>query len=673
MEELDYFMVIAYKVEQVNTKNKLLIDFGPKHFKIRMLSNGNISDVFKFPNTLFHISETRVQNLEREFKDAFILKSGMFTRAEVEAAQLLLQADEKLVDLANKVQIERAYTNLFEILPDKLGIDFRTGEIDFESWSVFLTVPVTSNFDDMLKTHLNILKSIGFIYIKPTDYLTSSFYSQKSLIGAENVKHKYGILVNVSDKTEIGVFDEELIENGYSQLSLGVNTVIEYSLAILRDLNIRGFKRELLEEWVQIDGTCLNDAQTVIKNIRKKDTDIKILLNSPYILFDYFKVTGMKNDVNSIPEGIINLLQSNKKIKKNINKILSNVIIVGPGSSYRGFGLALKSTLSLEFGNLINVIEGKDPTNSEINGLYEYLSTFDHYDCFNITKIEIDDSTRKTLEKQNELIIKSIESKLKEIKSKNLYHLENLSTFNDVMKSVFQSLKDLPEGLDTYVESKIFSETQKFAKDFAKQLSGYKKSSEKNLEKASQNLQILQTFANEINRFSIAFVNQLFSNQLSNVLSDVRKIKLAFEEKITNELVKTILKQLQKELNKEQWIMIEDLAEKTKLSIDQIEKVSMQVIIANPEIGFLDGRFLKYSSDLLTPASNFLDQLIQTIDQKISSNNSFELKEDFEQALTYCNFLIGGFNSLNYTEFLENAQAKKEYLLEERKRIFQIL
>ena len=375
-------MNLAFKLEKVNTSNKLVLDFGPKFFKVRTITNGKVSDVIKIANTLFHISEARVQNLEREFKDAFALKSGMFTRAEIEAAQLLLQADERLVDLGNKFQIERGYTNLFESLPEKIGIDFRTDEINFNTWSVFLTIPMSQEFEDLVKSHLSILKSMGFIYIKPMDYLTSSFYSQKILIGSENVRHKYGILVNISDKTEIGVFDEELLENGFTQLSLGVNTVIEYCLAILRDLNIRGFKRELLEEWVQTDGTCLDDATSVIKNIRKKDVDIRIILNSPYILFDYNKVTSLKNkDVNSITDGIITLLNSNKKIRKNINKILAYVFIVGPGSDYRGFGTVLHDSLAKEIGSNATIIQGNDPNNSEINGLLEYITTEEIQEC----------------------------------------------------------------------------------------------------------------------------------------------------------------------------------------------------------------------------------------------------------------------------------------------------
>ena len=665
-------MNIAFKLEQVNTPNKLLIDFGPKFFKVRVLTNGTTStEVIKIPNTLFHISESRVQNLEREFKDAFALKSGMFTRVEIEAAQLLLQADEKLVDLNDKFQIERAYSNLFELLPEKIGFDFRTDEIDFSKWSVFLTVPVAKNIEELIKAHLGILRTMGFIFIKPMDYLTSSFYSQKNLLGAENVKHKYGILVNVSDKTEIGVFDEELLENGFTQLSLGVNTVIEYCLAILRDLNIRGFKRELLEEWVQSDGTCLNDAKSVVKNIRKKDVDIQIILNSPFILFDYFKVTSLKNDINSIPDGITTLLNSEKKIRKNIQKILSNVIVVGPGSEYRGFGSVLKDSLSKEFGSNIRIIQGKDPSNSEINGLSEYINTFDVQDCYNVTRVEINDETRKNLEKQNEGSLKQIEVLLKEIKSKNYYFPENISNLNQSMQTIFSIISTLPEGLNTSIENKIFVESQKFAKDFSKQLNNIKKSSEKNLEKATENLQFLNTVSGQITAFKVQFLVQIFSNQLSPVLLEVRKIKTQFEEKMVTEYVKTITKVLKRELAKNKWITLDNLADETKLSNEVILRLSSNIMKENSEIGYLEGRFVNYSIDLLVPAYHLLDSLIVTIGNKVASNESFELLDDFNQALDYCVFLESGFTYVNNIDYLESIQVKKEYLTDERMRLFE--
>ena len=666
-------MNLAFKLEQHNTPNKLLLDFGPKFFKVRVLTNGQLSEVHKFPNTLFHISENRVQNLEREFKDAFALKAGMFTRQEIESAQLLLQADERLIDLSNEFQVERAYTNLFELLPEKIGFDFRTDELDFDTWSVFLTMPVTANFDNLVKAHISTLKNLGFIYIKPMDYLTSSFFSQKSLVGAENVKHKYGILINISDKTDVGVFDEELIENGYAQLSLGVNTVIEYCLAILRDFNVRGFKRELLEEWVQTDGTCLNDAQTVIKNIRKKEIDIKILLNSPYILFDYAKVTSMKNDVNSIPEGITTLLQSEKKMRKNIKKIMSNVIIVGPGSEYRGVSEVLKIDLAKSFGiDNITVIQGKDPTNSEINGLVEYLSTFELQDVYNVTRIEINEETRKALEKQCEPQLKQIDDYLKEIKSQNYYNPENISQLHVKLKDIYAIIERLPEGLNTATEGKVFSETLKFAKEFAKQLNGYKKSASKNIEKATESYNVLNSVSSQISKFTIPFVVQLLTNQLTPVLVEVRKNKTSFEEKMTTEYIKTLSKVLRKELDKKDWTFFDALSQESKIPSDVIVRILPKLLQENPEVGYLDGRFVKYSKEFLIPAYNFLDNLINTIGQKLSSNESFELLDDFNQSFEYCTFLENGFRLLQESDYLDSVLLKKELLTEEKKKLEEV-
>ena len=395
-------MVIAYKTEKINTPNKLVIDFGPKFFKSSVLINKTSNKVLTFPNSLYFISSTKVKRIESDFKDAINnLQSGVFTKQEIESAQLLLQADERFIDISNEIHIEKAYQNFFEQISEQNPFDFRDDTINFENWSVYLTIPYVKDYEVVLKHHLDYLKSIGFIFIKPIDHLTSSFYSQISILGQENIKHKFGIIVNVSEFTDIGVFDEHLIADGTSQIPLGTSTVVEYGLAFLRDLAIRGFKRELLEEWIYEGGTCFNDSPSIMKNIRRKTIDIKALLNAPRIMFDYHSVTNMNLEVNSIQDGIVNLLnKKNKKIKKNINKIISNIIVVGPGAVYKGFGDVLKSNLANNFKADINVITGVDPRNSEFNGLLEYLNLYEEYDVYNVTKIKLEDKQRKALEKQ---------------------------------------------------------------------------------------------------------------------------------------------------------------------------------------------------------------------------------------------------------------------------------
>ena len=239
------------------------------------------------------------------------------------------------------------------------------------------------------------------------------------------------------------------------------------------------------------------------------------------------------------------------------------------------------------------------------------------------------------------------------------------------MQTIFSIISTLPEGLNTSIESKIFVESQKFAKDFLKQLNNIKKSSEKNLEKATENLQFLNTVSGQITAFKVQFLVQIFSNQLSPVLLEVRKIKTQFEEKMVTEYVKTITKVLKRELAKNKWITLDNLADETKLSNDVILRFSSNIMKENSEIGYLEGRYVNYSIDLLVPTYEILDSLIVTIGNKIASNESFELLDDFTQALDYCVFLESGFTYVNNSDYLESIQVKKEYLIEERMRLFQ--
>ena len=178
--------------------------------------------------------------------------------------------------------------------------------------------------------------------------------------------------------------------------------------------------------------------------------------------------------------------------------------------------------------------------------------------------------------------------------------------------------------------------------------------------------------SNRINNFSIPFLVQLFSNQLSTVLIDVKNTITVFEEKMIKENQKKVSKIIEKTLTKEQWINIDDLAQQTNLHYDLLLKLKDSILEENKTIGFVDNRFVTYSLDILKSGYDFLENLMNTIYQKISNNDSFELKADFEQSLENCDFLIRGFQILNEQDYLESVLLKKETLIEERKQIFGI-
>lgn len=181
--------------------------------------------------------------------------------------------------------------------------------------------------------------------------------------------------------------------------------------------------------------------------------------------------------------------------------------------------------------------------------------------------------------------------------------------------------------------------------------------------------QQLQVISNRINSFSIPFLVQLFSNQISLMLVEVKNKKNEFEEKMVQENLKNVSKVLKKELGDEQWITLDNLSQKTKLTTDLLLKLKNDILQENQDIGYIDGRFVNYSLDILLGGYDFLNNLQAVIENKLNSNDSFELRADFEQALEYCSFLTRGFQILNEIDYLESVMVKNEYLLEERKQI----
>ncbi len=85
---------IPFVRENVSNQFVVAIDFGEKKFNIFVKENEIYSGRITIPNTLFQISEKRAKVLKDDYKDAFTLETGIFTKKEIENAQLLLQADE---------------------------------------------------------------------------------------------------------------------------------------------------------------------------------------------------------------------------------------------------------------------------------------------------------------------------------------------------------------------------------------------------------------------------------------------------------------------------------------------------------------------------------------------------------------------------------------------------
>ena len=209
-----------------------------------------------------------------------------------------------------------------------------TSDPKLENFTVLLSIPFVQNEDeysDIIQMHLLSLKNFGFMNITFLNQIASSFYSQKDKIQQEDLKDRpIGILVNIGKTSNIGLMDTKILSTGFLDLNLGTTTVLNHSLAILRDLNVLGLGQETVVQWLINEGRVDGKAPLTTKTVRRKEINITPILNTPRILFDYETVTGMKNDPNSIIDGIRRSLTAANVDPATLDKMLQKIIITGP-------------------------------------------------------------------------------------------------------------------------------------------------------------------------------------------------------------------------------------------------------------------------------------------------------------------------------------------------------
>ena len=235
------------------------------------------------------------------------------------------------------------------------------------------------------------------------------------------------------------------------------------------------------------------------------------------------------------------------------------------------------------------------------------------------------------------------------------------------MNVLLDEVSNLPEGLNAVIETNILKEVQKWAKEFSKRLKYLTKMSNKSLEQANQSLVDINKLFSIINGFTKHWLVQLFSTQLTRVRNEVSADKSKHETKINNNNLKIVNKSLKK--NKDDWILLDDLSVKSGIDITSLKRIIDPILNEHRKYGFLDGRFVVFTEQILLQADNFLSDLILTIEQNIDQNISTELEEDILQGLDYCNFLIRGYSNHDKRYQGQEIIQKKEYLLEEKRNL----
>ncbi|MHA2366193.1 MAG: hypothetical protein ACXAC7_19690, partial [Candidatus Hodarchaeales archaeon] len=161
---------LPFIMTEYPTTKTLTIEFSSNIIKSDIIENNQKQnkEMLRIKNSLYEISDKKAKIMEAESKEVFSIRTGIFTKSEIETAQLILQADEILVDFKNSLQIEKAYQNFMEQLVYLAPSYFAEGESNFESWLILVSLPFIQNdtqSKEIRKNHLIALKSLGFVYI----------------------------------------------------------------------------------------------------------------------------------------------------------------------------------------------------------------------------------------------------------------------------------------------------------------------------------------------------------------------------------------------------------------------------------------------------------------------------------------------------------------------------
>ena len=664
---------IPYKLQSFATDMVIIIDFSRNQFKTNLIVSKNkiFSDHFIIPNVLYHISEQRVKTMKDEYKDALAIQAGLYTRNQAESAQLLLQADEIPVDYTNSTSVEKAYQNLFEQLMKK-SPDIFTPAFEWSSWLIIVAVPNSATLGEHIlvkKIHLEALKSLGAINVGIIDHLSAAFISQRLMLGEEKVKHPAGVIINISGTTHVGVVVDRPIAEDIHELPLGFQTILDYALAVLRDFNVKGFRPATVEEWIIKWGTCNNSASDTIVSIRDKEVNIRPILNTPALLFDYYGTTSLNNKgLNSISEGIFATIEDSKKrTKKYFEQLLQNIIVVGHGSQIKYLFQRLNSDLSSYYPkNVVKVVVGSDPLNSVINGLYEYIQLYPIVECYNaniflsVTDIE---EKERVLE-QYEQLLKNFTNQLKDIRKQQIIDAQNLANLNEAVVKVLLTLKGSPTILIEEAREILVREAKDWAKDFMKSLQDYKKIADKSLEGAEQAKKDLSILVLELSKLPRS-IQTSFDPVLQSTIDDINTIYNKHKEKLVNQQLKIIIMAFKK-INKENAIIdLYQLSSMTMLDIPTILGLIPEFLKNQPDFGFLDDRLVSLNETILLKAGQFLNVLRTNTYKALEESNLENAKVNLQQALEYCDFLVRGYNFINKPDIAERFIDERQYLIQE--------
>jgi len=369
--------------------NVLAIDFGTLFAKVSVMRESVWGeDILVFRNILFEISKSKGESLKKESKGEITIPTGLFTQKEIEDAKLLFQADEVFVQSDavpnSDERLRKAYQNIAELVDRDLqltGNDKIVG--NWGNWCVVAAIAAfeTAEARETVENlHLSAAKSLGFKAMYTNNQLMFDYMSQINYLKQIGAREGYCTIVNIGGgDTEVGGVSGIPIQESFRRFNIGGQDITKYCQTILQErYNISGTAYGTIEEWLMEGGTCEGDAPSTTKHFKRQDIDIKDILNTPEMLFDYAKYYKKERKYNSVSQIVNQAIEAVlERSEAGIELLLGAILVVGGASRFNGLTSRLQREVGeyfSEYKDQINVLIGEEPQNSGINGIRTLIS-----------------------------------------------------------------------------------------------------------------------------------------------------------------------------------------------------------------------------------------------------------------------------------------------------------
>lgn len=649
---------MSYVKAEVPPDHVLVLDFDRNHVRCQIINNGQfvLDRPIKLSNTLYRISERKAAIMTAETKGAVTLKTGVFTRVELETTQLMFHAEEIPVDLGDPELVGKAYQNIIEQVNAHLGDDLR-------KITVLLSpnIPPGSDHETELEMHLAAMKTLGFQFVSVMSPFEAALAGQPPADGDNHT----GVVVDIGEGTRVGIISPDLTTPVVEEFNLGVADVVGHANSILQDLNIRGFNLQLVGEWLLEEGRVDGTAPPTTRLIRRREVNIQPILNSPRLLFGYEAVTGRKKSPNSIVESILETFhRHDKKLKKKVNLIISNVLVVGEGARYQSLPKRLEQELQDQFLKAkVEVRLANSPESAVVDGLVALSLQSPILRCYNLHEKLLDPEVVKALRKSHKEQVNALLKQVKDTRKQQSFQPDTLLELAHHLTKLEGEVHQLPPMLQGEVREEISREASKWTTEVLKKTNQLIKQAEKGLFQSLEVETLLRQAVTHVSEFP-RFLQPMFSRVTTGAIQKVTEIRKRHEQKQTEDLVQVLTKVYKQQFKDHPFFDTEEMADILQVELGLLSSVIPVFLEEHPQLGFLDGRVVKFEAGIVEKVTGFLAVLKEDYYQSLE--NDLNLAHDqLEQLEEYCEFLEKGYEYLGEQSQVKQVRAEKEELRSE--------